>query len=99
MKSSEIKKLFKSINIPVSVRTVKCKYPFTQIWSDTIFPNYIRKAALICDYDLPDNDISSLNVLNTDDINYGNTRPNSLSIPVTAHERFFKLVCGANTNI
>jgi hypothetical protein len=75
MKSTDIKKIFKSLGINVLVHTVKCKNPFTQIWTEddsVTFPNDIRKIALVVYYNLPDNDISSLNVLNHDEINYGN---------------------------
>lgn len=55
--SSQIKKHFNNLNIPVKVRTVACKHPFVQVWIESadrgighdnniVFPLEMRKKLL-----------------------------------------------------
>jgi len=93
MKSTEIKKYFREwLHLDVNVRTVKVKRPFTQIWltyeDKNNFPNFVREAAVMVNYNTVD--LDTLNILDRDNIRYGNTQPTSLSIDVADHEKFFE---------
>jgi hypothetical protein len=96
--TNQIKQFFKRQGIPVRVRTVPVKHRFYQVWIEwekfqagTVIPNHIRKAAVCCEYNKTPEDFKAMNILNPENINYGNTSPNRLTLDETNLEKFFKL--------
>lgn len=100
-KSNEIKKLFKQkFNLEVRVRTVKVKSPFVQICPifnnalpyelQSKVPNVARVCAMKAIYG--DKTPEELNIINVDDIEYGNIRANGLSFSEVQYKKFVEIV-------
>lgn len=92
---AELKKLLKTLGYNVKIRTVAVKHPFIQVWiaqdeninwsERQLFDNSLRLIVLKIYYNVEtDEQLSFLNILDKNNICYGNIRDTSFSLDVNA---------------